>query len=297
MSLTHWHVLGAGAMGCLFACTLRHGGHPVTLLRRRGAPAATITVSVEGNGATSSQQLAASRAEDSDYISHLLVTTKAYDVHSAVSSVAHRLDRHSQVLLLANGLGFAEAIRAELPEPYFYYGTTTEGAYRIADCHICHAGHGLTRIGQLGAERAPPWFRQWSGAVRPSVWDPEIDRSLWLKLAINCAINPLTALHGCLNGDLAKPEHAARVALLCDEIIEISAAAGYTEVTAGLHHQVAQVISDTAANRSSMLQDVQAGRRTEIDYITGYLLRAAQQHRVAAPHNEALFRSVGELDD
>ena len=129
------------------------------------------------------------------------------------------------------------------------------------------------------------------------MWDPEIDQALWLKLAINCAINPLTALHGCLNGELAQAGLSARVTTLCDEIIEISTAAGYAEVTADLHHQVARVIAATAANRSSMLQDVAAGRRTEIDYITGYLLRAAHRHGVAAPHNEALLRSVLELDD
>lgn len=297
MSGSHWHVLGAGAMGCLFACSLQRGDHPVTLLLRGNVPAPSIPVLVTRDGATSRQQLAVSRLDDSAYISHLLVTTKAYDAHSAVSAVAHRLDRHSQVLLLINGLGFAEEIRADLPEPDFYSGTTTDGAYRIADYHICHAGRGLTRVGQTGREQAPPWFRQWSGAVRPSEWDPQIDRALWLKLAINCAINPLTALHACPNGDLAKPQLATRVALLCDEIIEVSAAAGYAEVTAGLHRQVAEVIAATAANRSSMLQDRQAGRRLEIDYITGFLLRAAQRHGVATPHNEALFRKLGETND
>jgi 2-dehydropantoate 2-reductase len=60
---------------------------------------------------------------------------------------------------------------------------------------------------------------------------------------------------------------------------------------------VVRVIAATAANRSSMLQDVAAGRRTEIDYITGYLVRAARHHGVAAPHNEALLAGVLELYD
>jgi 2-dehydropantoate 2-reductase len=293
----HWHVLGAGAMGCLFGCSLQRAGHPVTLILRRAVATPAVPVLLERDNTTDSRQLAASVAADTGHISYLLVTTKAYDVRSAVLSVAHRLDRQSRIVLLANGLGFAEEIRADLPEPDFFCGTTTEGAYRIADRHIRHAGRGLTRIGQTGTERAPSWFSEWARAIRPSLWDPEIDRALWLKLAINCAINPLTALHGCLNGELAQPRLSARVATLCDEIIAISTAAGYAALTADLHRQVARVIADTAANRSSMLQDVQAGRRTEIDYITGYLVRAAHQHGAAAPRNEALLRSVLELDD
>jgi len=85
------------------------------------------------------------------------------------------------------------------------------------------------------------------------------------------------------------------VATLCGEIMKVSAAAGFGAITADLPLQVARVIHDTAQNRSSMLQDVLAGRETEIDYISGYLLKTARQHGVGAPHNEALYRSIVNL--
>ena len=128
------------------------------------------------------------------------------------------------------------------------------------------------------------------------VWDADIDQALWLKLAINCAINPLTAVHGCLNGELAqRPELAMEVRRLCEEIAAISRAAGYTSAAANLEQAVTDVIAGTANNRSSMLQDVQDGHRTEIDYITGYLLCVARRHGIAAPCNQSLFERVHNM--
>jgi 2-dehydropantoate 2-reductase len=131
--------------------------------------------------------------------------------------------------------------------------------------------------------------------LQPGNWDPAIGQSLWLKLAINCAINPLTALHRCRNGELAGPALAPLLATLCEEIMQVSAAAGFGAVTGDLPAQVAAVVHATANNRSSMLQDVLAGRGTEIDYITGYLLGVASHHGIAVPENESLYRSIVNL--
>lgn len=295
MTPDSWHVLGAGAIGCLFASALHHAGCPTVLLLRQGRDATPVTVTVEREGSASCVELPVSIVSSPGHISHLLVTTKAQDVCAAVLSVAHRLDATSQVLLLANGLGFAEELRAGLPAPVYFYGTTTEAAFRTKIWHICHAGRGVTRIGRPGCPLPPPWFSQWSQAVQPGNWDPDIEQSLWLKLAINCAINPLTALHRCRNGELAGPALAPVLAKLCEEIMRVSAAAGFGTVTRDLPAQVAAVVHATASNRSSMLQDVLAGRSTEIDYITGYLLGVASHHGVAAPRNESLYRSIINL--
>ncbi len=295
MSATRWHVLGAGAIGCLFASTLQRAGNTTTLLLRQTSTAASTSVKVERDAVSSSVELPVSTASDQDHISHLLVTTKAQDVCGAVLSVAHRLDSSSQVLLLANGLGFAGELRSTLPTPEYFYGTTTEGAYRLGDRHIRHAGRGLTRIGHPACKTPPEWFKEWAEAVQPSLWDPEIDEALWLKLAINCAINPLTALHHCSNGELAAAPIATQVDQLCTEIMAVSAAAGFAAVTADLPVQVAAVIRTTANNRSSMLQDVLAGRRTEIEYITGHLLQVAKRYGVTAEHNAALHRRIVTL--
>ena len=292
----HWHVLGAGAIGCLFATALQRSGCSTTLLLRERGAKSSSSVLVQRKGAITEVQMPVSAIGDSGPITHLLVTTKAYDVRGAVAAVAHRFNHDTRLLLLVNGMGLTEELREDFPKLDIYCGTTTEGAYRIAPLHIRHAGSGQTRIGKAGQIEPAPWFDQWSRAMGCCVWDADIDRALWLKLAINCAINPLTAIHGCHNGDLARrPELALEVSRLCDEITAISRAAGYGSAVADLKQTVSDVIAGTTNNRSSMLQDVQGGRRTEIDYITGYLLDVADHHCIEAPCNKLLFERIHDI--
>jgi 2-dehydropantoate 2-reductase len=117
--------------------------------------------------------------------------------------------------------------------------------------------------------------------------------TLWQKLAVNCVINPLTALHRCPNGELNNdPERSSQVAALCREVREIACAAGMAAAVADLHQIVTQVISSTATNRSSMLQDVLAGRPTEIDYINGYLVKIADAQHLEASMNRRLLSAL-----
>ena len=114
---------------------------------------------------------------------------------------------------------------------------------------------------------------------------------LWRKLAINAAINPLTALLRCTNGELAG-DPADRVRRLCTEISAVARAAGMGRAVESLENVVFEVIHNTADNRSSMLQDVEAGRPTEIDYITGWLVEQANRLGMDVPANAALLEQV-----
>lgn len=293
MSEPHWHVLGAGAIGCLYAQALRRSGCQTTLVMRSGTQARSVSVIVEEEGRRIEERLPIITPESQGPVSHLLVTTKAYDVRAAIAGVAHLLDQQCVVLLLVNGLGLAEQLLEEWPCLDVYCGTTTEGAYNIAAQHIRHAGRGETRIGRGGQFAAPIWFAQWARAIDSCRWDPQIADALWSKLAVNCVINPLTALHRCRNGELvSRSDLAHEVGLLCDEVIRVSRAAGFGTVADSLASTVAAVIAGTADNRSSMLQDIDNGRPTEIDYITGYLVKVADQLHIAAPHNKSLLERI-----
>ncbi|MCB1689851.1 MAG: 2-dehydropantoate 2-reductase [Halioglobus sp.] len=293
MTEPHWHVLGAGAIGSLFAQGLHRSGSATTLIMRRGTQARSLAVVVERDAQRCEDRLPVITPDDSALISHLLVTTKAYDVQSAVAGVAHLLADHCVVVLLVNGMGLSAQLGEAWPNLNIYCGTTTEGAYNIAAQHICHAGRGETRIGREGQSEPPAWFKHWTRATSNCVWDSAINAALWSKLAVNCIINPLTAIHGCRNGELARrSELAAQVDILCDEVTAISRAAGFADIADQLKTTVSAVIAGTADNRSSMLQDVAAGRHTEIDYITGYLLQVAEQHGIQAPHNKSLLERI-----
>jgi len=320
----HWYLLGAGAIGTLMGANLQAAGHRVSAFLRNeqnaqdSLPVTLVRQADKSNPAKlDSLAFPVALRSGPDNIHHLLVTTKSYDVYSAVHSVAHRLSKHCHVVLLTNGMGLAQQLEEAFPSLDITCGTTTEGAFRESPGRVVHAGRGQTRLGrhtglhvqehtehdsqqQQNHRRSrpavtapPPWFEHWQSAVDDSQWDNNVNAALWDKLAVNCVINPLTALYRCRNGELATNAKAEKVvAILCREVQQVSYALGFTTTAQRLQHTVAEVIQGTAANQSSMLQDVMAGRQTEIEDITGFLLREAQRYGIPVPENQRMLESI-----
>lgn len=288
----HWHILGAGAIGSLFASFFLEAGLPITLLtrsaRKRGQKA---TLQIRRGESLHRYPLQLQGPQATGRIDYLLVCTKAGDVEAALTGLEERLTRHATVVVLANGMGFQDHLRERWPDWRFSWGTTTEGAWREAPLTVCHAGSGETLLGSPG-QSVPGWFADWRSLGIRCRWEPEILDALWRKLAINCAINPLTALHQCPNGALLQPPLDAEVAALCEEIGAAAGAAGHAVAVRDLPARVEDVLRGTAANRSSMLQDVLAGRRTELDYLTGFLVDTAERCGVEVPRNRALLETL-----
>ena len=291
MDHSHWHILGAGAIGCLFAQALQQES-TTTLLLRPGVQHSNA-IRVQKEGAEVAVGMTCSYTSDAGGIDQLLITTKAYDAATALDSVAHRLNKGATIVLLVNGMGILERLQSAYPHHDIFCATTTAGAYRLGPLHIQPAGNGQTRVGRQQQTQPAPWFDGWRKALHDCQWDADIEGALWHKLAINSVINPLTAIHRCRNGQLAERD-ALRdlVQQLCQEASQISYAAGFTQTAQSLQKDVECVIRDTADNRSSMLQDIEAGRPTEIDYITGYLLTIADAHGIVSAQHRALFDEV-----
>ncbi len=287
-----WHVLGPGAIGSLFAAFLQNAGAEVVLLDHRGNTEKSRSIVIDGLPPAGRFEFDVSPVAASEAIDYLLITTKAYSVLDALTSIGHRLRSASTAVLMVNGMGLDADIRSRFPDLGLVLGTTTEGAFRRADDSLCHAGSGTTRIGSpTAAAPEPPWFDSFSQAVPDCHWEPDMVASLWRKLAINAAINPLTALLRCTNGELAG-DPADQVRTLCAEITAVAQAAGMERAVESLERAVFDVIDNTAGNRSSMLQDVEAGRPTEIDYITGWLVEQAQELGIDTPANAALLEKM-----
>jgi 2-dehydropantoate 2-reductase len=293
--LSDWHILGAGAIGCLFAVNLQRSGVSCRLILKRDVGGHCDIEIMDAMG-RSSIPVAATPADDPAPIGNLLVTTKAYDVEKALQSVSHRLGSDSQVLLLVNGMGLLEIAASRLPEVALFAGTTTEAAYRTGERQVRHAGRGITRIGSLESRAKPEWINSWQGMSLACQWDPHIEAALWHKMAINCAINPLTALHRVRNGELNRDSaFKASVASLCAEIASVSEAAGFNQTARLIARDVVEVINRTADNKSSMLQDTLANRPTEIEFITGYLVRRANALGIKVDSNRELLERIRNL--
>ena len=285
-----WHVLGAGSLGGLWAARLALAGLPVRLLlrdrQRLAQYAAAGGLTFEQDGRRQTLPLPAQALEAREPIHRLLLASKAYDAAAAARSLAPRLAMDAEVILLQNGLGSQDEVAALLPQARCIFASSTEGAFRRADFHVVFAGSGHTWLGTLPPSPPPGWLGELAQAGIPASWTADILARLWRKLALNCAINPLTVLHGCRNGGLQA--HADEVAALCGELAELLVASGQAEAAAGLQAEVAKVIAATAANYSSMYQDVAAGRRTEIAYLLGHACREAERLQLALPRLQAL---------
>lgn len=295
-----WSILGAGAIGCLWAASLQQAGKPVTLILRNAARLAAFEarggIRVVRDGRESFCPVAAELATATRPIKRLLVCTKAYDTTTALEPLLPRLAPDARVLILQNGLGNQQQAARLVGAERLLVGSTTDGAWLRAPFEVVHAGAGETAIGTLDGHDEPLLH------VLPARFalrlrdDPEIGTTLWRKLAVNCAINPLTAVYGCRNGELAeRPDYRQALGALCAEIEQVALAQDIVLFEGPLSEQALRVARATAANYSSMLQDIRHGRRTEIEQITGYLCAEAERLGIATPRNRELLDRIRRL--
>lgn len=296
-----WHVLGTGSMACLWAASLAACGHEVTLIARdRSRHAAYHGITLESAAGGEHFEPALETRESATPIARLLVCTKACDALEALAGIAHRLAPEAAVVLLQNGMGFHDEALKLVGSARLFCALSTEGAWCPAPFHVRHAGRGFTLLGRYprgprdeaeALARALPTRRL---EIRPV---DDIEHEMWRKLAVNCTINALTAVHGCPNGALLEPGAPGRdFTALCAETAAVLEALGQHEIAAELTATAAEVARRTAANRSSMLQDVQARRRTEIDYINGFLCRRADAAGIPCPLHRALCARIHALE-
>jgi len=289
-----WHILGAGSLGTLWATRLARAGIALQLILRDSArlrsyqQAGGLTLIEQGQA--QHYAIAAQTPDHPQPIQRLLLACKAYDAAAALSQLAHRLTPGAEIVLLQNGLGSQDEVARVVPQARCIFASSTEGAFRQADFQVVFAGHGHTWLGDPLDLQPPAWLEELRQAGIAHDWSLDILSRLWRKLALNCAINPLTVLHDCRNGELR--EHPAQLACLCSELVELLQRCGHSAAAENLHDEVQRVILATAANFSSMHQDVSQGRRTEVTYLLGYACEAAQRHQLLLPHLQALHSQL-----
>lgn len=203
----------------------------------------------------------------------VIILVKAYDTAAAVR--AARRMKPTGIVSLQNGL------IDEVPQ-----GVTTAAAYRVGK-RVVPVATGRTLL--------PPGFEALARMLRRAGFNTKITKEIRAarlrKLLANVCLNPVTAAFGVRNGALAEPPYARFAEALAREAAPVLAAEGLKIAPAEALRRVMAVAKATAENRSSMLQDLAAGRKTEIEEISGALLRLARRHRLAVP-THAAFRQI-----
>lgn len=234
-----------------------------------------------------------------DAVDLVVVACKAGQVEAAVTPLLPAMPR-AHWLILCNGLGPQQWLADQAPGRVLW-GTTTEGARREAGGRVRRTGRGETLIGAptaAAADAETRRFGDWLVATPGPLtlnWAADIDRRLWLKLAVNAVINPLTAAGGLPNGALAEPSWRGEIDALCAEIRAVAAACDQA-LPGDLAERVLAVARATASNHSSMRLDIEAGRPTEIEFINGFLLRRAFERELKTPRLLHWYRTLVSLD-
>ena len=315
------HILGGGSLGSLFASHFAKAAVPTTLLLRPEAARlaglhCTISVTAEDSDVMDKQTLPCEPADGTvrQPFDILVVAVKAYDARSALEAVGTRVVESSTVILMCNGaLAVADDLTHVLGGASLLCATTTHGAWSRGPQDLHHAGKGDTWIGALpkagaAASGGGIWHALFGDAGHGNTCElplsphaagaqelfasfglgavvegpADTERRLWLKLAANAVLNPLTALWSCENGEvLARAEGREATQQVCEEVqavcqhLAVSNAAiglSVSELTGFVHACAAA----NARNLSSMCMDVRNGRRTEIEQLNGWIERKSR---------------------
>jgi 2-dehydropantoate 2-reductase len=313
MSKSSIAILGAGSVGLGVAATLIEAGADVTLLARGEGTRRLREEGIRVTGVLGEHKIAAGSFAVGDVnnlsalaCDILIVTTKTYEVKQALEGIMPAIKaalRPPALLLLQNGWGTADEAKVAMPPgTAIFSGILMIGLERISPTHLhIHAYGDATRVGSLfGADRdlLKPIFDAPRPGFIPFRYDDDIEPIILTKLVYNAALNPLGALRHCTYGDLMTNEETlVMMSAIADEGIRVlKAARGYSRFASGDDYirgeLVPKWLAKVGAHRSSMVQDLEAGRKTEIDYLNGAIIAMGRQCGIATPHNDALVQKI-----
>jgi 2-dehydropantoate 2-reductase len=299
-SLPNVVIAGTGAMACLFGARLSAVGVPVTLmgtwtagldaLQRYGVRV------VDKDGKQDSYPVRVARAPcQTPKASLALVCVKSWQTERAARQLSSCLERDGIALTIQNGLGNLETLEQFLGSKRAALGTTTYGANLLAAGIVRPGGDGI--ISLENHPRLNPFKELFSlsGFSVQFVSDPI--ELLWGKLVINAAINPLTALLRIPNGELL--QKPCTRSLMSSAAREAAAVAGILGIRLPYPDPIEaaeSVAAKTAQNLSSTLQDILRGSPTEIDAISGAIVRAGESAGLQVPVNRTLWELVKSVE-
>ena len=297
-------VVGAGAMGSIFGGLLAEAGEDVTLVDVWRAHVDAINSrglrmkGISGDRTVWVRATTYPHAEAA--VDLILVFVKSYDTLQAARDALPMASEETIFLTLQNGLGNIEKIGEVAGSTRVVGGCTSQGSTLLGPGEIYHAGRGSTTVGELDGTitaRARRISEVFTGAGIETEVSPNIEGAIWSKVLVNVGINALTGLTGMKNGELLHvPEIKALMRQAVEEAWEVAAAMGVRIDLDDPVARVYQVAEATADNTSSMLQDIQRGRPTEIDALNGAIVDLGDRLNIDTPVNEALTAAVKGLE-
>lgn len=311
MSDYHVAVFGGGSVGLCLAASFAKAGARVSLLVRKSSVETLRNQPIEVSGLLGDHEIpagaitpcdAASPGDDVLRSDLLVLTTKAYDVVTALEPFSLS-GICPPVLLLQNGIGSAEIAKTTVGAGVPVYSTAMMiGMVREAPNKVAvTAWSSPIFCGPVLGDDPAPLNRMLGVAEHgfvPMVLDEKIRDTISFKVLFNTCMNPTGAITGQTYGELLSNEDSRELIVgLADETLAAFASAyDYHPATSGRDYVdnilTPIVFPKSQGHRSSMLQDIRAGRKTEIDFLNGAIIRLARDHGLSAPRHEAIHHLI-----
>lgn len=291
-------------MGCLFAGKLSEAGNEVLLVDHDTKTVSAIRkhgVRIKEGKRLRTVPVEVRKAPgDFRSFDLVLVMVKAYSTKEVARELRGRIGDSSMVLTLQNGLGNVEVLSQQLAQSVLA-GSTTEASLRLGPGLIDHTGKGLTLVGEVRGKRsrrALQVVQLLKSAGFASHATDSVKNVVWSKAILNSAINPFSALTRLRNGDLRRVSGLRELMhAVLEEGVRVAKAEGVILRLVHLSRLLSKVLRSSAQNRSSMLQDVLSGRKTEVRELNGIIARLGRRHRMATPLNSVLLSLVMSLEE
>lgn len=299
-------VVGPGAIGNMFAGMLTLGGHDVWLLGRRREPVDAInrdgvTIEQVWKGTTLRTPVRATLdAQDAGIVELVMMCVKSTGTLKATQDAVPAVGDGTVVLTVQNGLGNVEAMASVVGRERVLAGVTVNGITLMGPGVIRHAAMGETTIGELDGrttERAQMVAEVLRQAGITAAVSSSVDSLLWGKLVPNASLNPLAALLRVRNGQLIeRPDAKALLGAVAREVVAVAEAKGVRLPYPDPIERVEATARKMASNKMSMLQDMERGIPTEVDYINGAVVREGEAAGVRTPINWTLWHLVKAME-
>lgn len=297
-------VIGAGAMGGLFAARLAASGQDVSLIEVN--PALVVAVREQGlrltmNGTEVSHALAIGPPQIySGSFDLLIVFTKGMHTRGAIEAASHLIGADTVALTVQNGLGNVEMIETMIARERIIKGMTNWPATVIETGHVNVPGSGEVHLWPAAGDRSVQFdaiCALLNDAGLNCVADPSVATSIWEKLSFNAALNSVAAVTGMTVGEMGDSQEAREIIFaILDESLATARALGVAVDPERTRSSVEYALANHRHHKPSMLQDRLAGRPMEIDTITGAVVAQAERHAVEAPVTRTMARLLRLVD-
>ncbi len=279
-------ILGAGAIGSVYGALLSREYD--VLLIGRSAHVNKINqdgLNIEWKAEQSFKMKAKETIEQEDVTENTLIilTTKVYDNKETIENIKDKLKQDTIILCLQNGLGSENIVKEIIPNKVIR-GLTNSAATFVEP-------------GSVFLDSLEPIFIDDEKVIEifdktkiPAVYETNMQKEVWRKAIINSIVNPLTALMRIKNKELCKPEYKEIEKAIYDECMVCAEKEGFV-FRKDVLNTILELIKESE-NKSSMLQDLEKNRKTEIDFINGAIIKIGEKHNIPTPMNKIITELI-----